>query len=750
MKNTKLSLFCSVLTMLVVMILLSCTGSKTVKLKVSETNNFPVMELNNPYGTDIIIQPVSSDKGSIGFKLNGEIFWLSGEPSKKVTDKDLTKFTWEINGKYNAELEIIGNKDELNFQMKLISDENDAKAEEWLFNIKALEDEYFTGALERVVDGFQGKSWSEDIKTAMNLRNEIVEIKVKSTVAAYAPFFLSSNNYGLYVHGTWPGIFDFCKSDSNTVQVSFEGSELSFKFYLSSSPKEIVKKHALETGPSYLAPKWAFGPWRWRDEHSNNKVYFDGSRVKSPYNSDITEDILMMQAYDIPCTAYWIDRPWGPGTFGYDDFEIDYKRLPEFEEMISWLNSKNIELMLWICPWAYGKMADTAGEKGYGLIGKNMMRPVGGFPGGPGGPNRPVAGMPDTQGRPGIFGFTERGNRFDNMPVRQENMTVMDFTNPEAVKWWGESGPAKLAKMGVKGFKLDRGDGERLCDSLHLKTFSGISYRENYNDYCRQFVKTTYDAVKSVLGDDFILFPRAQYTGSARYGAMWAGDTYSSDKGLRSVVIALQRCAVMGYPLWTSDACGYSGPVDREVSMRWIGFSCFSPVMEIGPTNNKGFWDLNSDPTYDNELIAVWRFYSNLRMSLIDYVYGVAKNASETGMPVARPLFLEYPEQEECWNNWETYKFGDDLLVSVIWEKGVTKQQVYLPSGETWIDLWNNKEYEGGQYIEVDALLYQTPVFLRKGSTLVLPDFNKLYEESVKVASVKYKMTDLEAKEGWR
>jgi alpha-D-xyloside xylohydrolase len=184
--------------------------------------------------------------------------------------------------------------------------------------------------------------------------------------------------------------------------------------------------------------------------------------------------------------------------------------------------------------------------------------------------------------------------------------------------------------------------------------------------------------------------------------------------------------------------------------MRWIGFSCFSPIMEIGPTNNKGFWNLNSDPSYDNELIAVWRFYSNLRMSLIDYIYNLTKNASETGMPVARPLFLEYPEQKESWNNWETYKFGDDLLVSVIWEKGVTKQQVYLPSGETWIDLWNNKEYDGGQYIEANALPHQTPVFLRKGSTLVLPDFNKLYEESVKIASVKYKMTDLEAKEGWR
>lgn len=439
-------------------------------------------------------------------------------------------------------------------------------------------------------------------------------------------------------------------------------------------------------------------------------------------------DILMMQAYDIPCTAYWIDRPWGLGPFGYDDFEIDYERLPGFEEMIQWLNRKNIELMLWICPWAYGKMADTARVKGYGLVAKNMR------------PDFNMPGRPDRKGNP-------PGNR----PARQEQkMVVIDFTNPEAARWWGELGPAKLAKMGVKGFKLDRGDGEKECDSLHLMTHSGISYRENFNDYSPQFVKAAYEAVKPVLGDNFILFPRAQYTGSARYGAMWAGDTYSSDKGLRSVVIAMQRCAIMGYPLWSSDAGGYSGQLDREVAKRWIGFSCFSPIMEIGPTNNQGFWGLSTEPSFDSELLAVWRFYAKLRMSLVDYIYTMAKTATETGMPVARPLFLEYPEQIESWNDWSTYKLGDDLLVSIIWEKGKTRQQVYLPSGETWIDLWNDKEYEGGQLLEVDAPPYQTPVFLRKGSTLELPDLNKLYTESVKNTFVKYKMSDLEIREDWK
>jgi alpha-glucosidase (family GH31 glycosyl hydrolase) len=95
-----------------------------------------------------------------------------------------------------------------------------------------------------------------------------------------------------------------------------------------------------------------------------------------------------------------------------------------------------------------------------------------------------------------------------------------------------------------------------------------------------------------------------------------------------------------------------------------------------------------------------------------------------------------------------TGHFGDDLLVSIIWEEGKSKHTLYLPSGETWINLWNKKEYSGGQYIEVDALVYQTPVFLRKGAELKLPDMNQLYEESVKLTSNKYDLKKLESSEG--
>ncbi len=684
--------------LIVSLLFAGCSSDRTSVVILNKGDeSFASLQFLNPYGNDFVLSPVENT-GAVGYELNGQVFWLKGQPEISNSSEKETTYTWRNNGNtVTLQVRNSNNEKELTFSLN-----PKEKPSRWFLNVAASENEYYTGIFERVTDGPQTESWRAGITTGLNMHGERVEVKLKPTVSAYAPFYISSENYAFFVHGTWPGIIDFCKEKADRVQISFEGPDLSFSLMTGETPAELVKRHALETGPSYVPPKWAFGPWRWRDDHFNNKTYFDGSKVTAPYNTDVVEDVLMMQAYDIPMTAYWIDRPWGPGIRGFDDYKIDYERLPRFEEMVKWLNGKNIQMMLWIGPFVMGDMASVADERGYGLVSKEW---------------------------------------------KNSRQVLMDFSNKEACKWWAENGPAKLAKMGVKGYKLDRADGEKLCDSLHLETSTGTSYRENFNDYPRQYVKATYDAVKPILGDDFILFPRAQYTGSAKYGGMWAGDTGNPQEGLRSALIGMQRCAVMGYPVWGSDTGGYPKRIERETTMRWMGFSCFSPIMEVGPTNNLGFWGMNYEPSFDKELLAVWRFYSKLRMSLIDYLYEYVKNASVTGMPVARPLFLEYPGQPESWNNWTTYKLGDDLLVSVVWENGKIQQNVYLPAGETWIDLWTKEEYKGGTYVEAEAPVYQIPVFLRKGSQLFLPDFNELYRESVEKTAVQYKMSDLEAKE---
>ena len=106
---------------------------------------------------------------------------------------------------------------------------------------------------------------------------------------------------------------------------------------------------------------------------------------------------------------------------------------------------------------------------------------------------------------------------------------------------------------------------------------------------------------------------------------------------------------------------------------RLMAFSCFTPIMEVDPTRNFGFWNLPRTPSYDAELIAIWRLYARLHQRLAEYSYAQAKIAQQTGTPVIRRLLLLEPKALEAWSNWQTYLYGSDLLVSPIWEKRITR-----------------------------------------------------------------------------
>lgn len=573
----------------------------------------------------------------------------------------------------------------------------------WGFAIDARADEYFTGLMERTVDGPQQASWAAGLKSAMNLRGQKVDLILKPTTSVYAPFYLSSRGYATFAKTDWPGKYDFCVSDPQRVKIEFEGPALEMKFYTAADPATLVKAHALDAGPPFLPPKWLYTPWRWRDEHTQRPSYYDGTPVTGPFNSEAMEDVLMMQAYGIPCGVYWIDRPWGPGKpWGYDDFEIDSKRLPNFARMIQWLGAMDTKMVLWIGPFFQGQMATNALARGWNLAGQ--VRP-------------------------------RNGN----------NYPMVDFSNPDAKAYW-QSGVEKLLKLGVAGFKLDRAE-EDIPESGPFKIHDGRSIRENRNAYPPMYVKATYEIAAKYRGQDFALMPRAAYTGSSPYGVFWGGDVGGAQEGLRASIIALQRSAVLGYPNWGADTCGYGkSPLEQEVCARWLAFSCFNPIMEVGPTRNLAFWNLPREPKYDATLIAIWRLYARLHQRLVDYSYAHGKAATETGLPIVRPLFLVDPKAPQAWANWWSFLYGSDILVSPIWEKNKREQEVYLPAGSQWRDAWHPElTHAGGQTLKVKTELHQIPIFVRVGASVELGDLNQEWSESLRLAQTPPDLKPLDA-----
>ena len=183
----------------------------------------------------------------------------------------------------------------------------------------------------------------------------------------------------------------------------------------------------------------------------------------------------------------------------------------------------------------------------------------------------------------------------------------------------------------MAGFKLDRSE-ENIPETGPEKVFDGRSIRENRNAYPAMFVQAAYEVAAKHRGDDFVVMPRAAYTGSSRYGVFWGGDIGGTQEGLRASIIAVQRAAVMGYPNWGSDTCGYNQQLmEQEVCGRWLAFSAFTPIMEVGPTRNVAFWNAPRPPQYDDTLIALWRLYARLHQRLSDYSYRLAQEAHRIG-----------------------------------------------------------------------------------------------------------------------
>ena len=258
--------------------------------------------------------------------------------------------------------------------------------------------------------------------------------------------------------------------------------------------------------------------------------------------------------------------------------------------------------------------------------------------------------------------------------------------------------------------------------------------------------KAVYDIAKKYRGNDFVAMPRGAYTGTAEYSVNWGGDIGGTQEGLRASIVAIQRSAVMGYSNWGADTCGYSGQLlEQETCSRWLAFSAFNPIMEIGPTKDVGFWNTPREPKYDAQLIAMWRMYARIHEKLIDYGYQHAVEANKTGMPIVRPLFFADPKSKEAWENWWTFQYGKDIVVSPVWEKGVREQKVYLPKGEKWRDAWDGKIYAGGQTITVKSDVYHLPIFIRFGSKIDLGDLNKEWQESFAIAQKKPDLKPLDA-----
>jgi alpha-glucosidase (family GH31 glycosyl hydrolase) len=241
--------------------------------------------------------------------------------------------------------------------------------------------------------------------------------------------------------------------------------------------------------------------------------------------------------------------------------------------------------------------------------------------------------------------------------------------------------------------------------------------------------------------------------GSHRYGIFFTGDLDGVWASLPVLIPATIQGGNQLTPYMNNLCCGVFGvDLPQELYERWVQFGAFSPLLWF-----HGLWGLRLPWEYGLEGEENYRKFVGLRYRLIPYIYTCSRVAHETGLPLVRGMYLEYPEQEAAYTNEEQYMFGNELLVAPITAPGNAKlpqfresdrflvspvsapgdghparKQVWLPAGQQWFDFFTGDLYAGGQTVVHECPLNRMPLFVRAGSILPMaPDMVRSDEKPV-------------------
>ena len=248
--------------------------------------------------------------------------------------------------------------------------------------------------------------------------------------------------------------------------------------------------------------------------------------------------------------------------------------------------------------------------------------------------------------------------------------------------------------------------------------------------YPYYYSKLAYDGMKKMGRDDIVTLARCAYLGAQKFGTLvWSGDIPSPFESLAAQVKSGLNMAMCGIPWWTTDIGGfYGGDINsdyfRELIVRWFQYGVFCPVKRLHGSRegHDRTRDIIEPTGGENELwsfgdavFGILKDLVELREKLRPYIEKHMEIVAKTGAPLMRPMFFDYPDDEECYKTGEQYMFGDDILFAPIVNQGQTKKEVYLPAGD-WIFTRDKQTFEGGRKYTVKAAIDEIIVFVKKGA----------------------------------
>ena len=476
------------------------------------------------------------------------------------------------------------------------------------------------------------------------------------------PFFLSGKGYGVLVDNEGDVSFEVASEKVEFTQFSVKGERLDYYIINGSTPKGVIEKYTALTGRPALPPAWSFGLW-----------------LSTSFTTNYDEKTVMsfvqgMKERKIPLHVFHFDCFWMKG-FEWCNFEWDADVFPNPKEMIENYHKVGLKICVWINPYIAqkSKLFQEGMENGY-------------------------------------FLRKENGDVWQT-DLWQAGMAVVDFTNPSACAWYTAK-LKSLLDMGVDCFKTDFG--ERIPVKGILYSDQSVDPVKMHNHYTYLYNKTVFDLIKQEKGEnEAIVFARSATAGSQKFPVHWGGDCSATYSSMAESLRGGLSLASSGFGFWSHDISGFEDTAPSDVYKRWCQFGLLSSHSRLhGSSSYRVPW------LFDEESCDVLRKFVNLKCDLMPYIYAKAVEAHETGLPIMRPMFMEFPEDRACESLDRQYMFGDRLLVAPVFSSS-GKVDYYLPKG-SWVDLLTHELIPGGEWKNEFYPMDRLPLLVKPNSILVM------------------------------
>ncbi|MDR0248395.1 MAG: alpha-xylosidase [Oscillospiraceae bacterium] len=470
------------------------------------------------------------------------------------------------------------------------------------------------------------------------------------------PFCVSSSGYGVFVNHTEAVSFEVCSEAVSKLSFSVRGEELRYMIIGGEDMREVISRYTDITGKPALPPAWSFGLW-----------------LSTSFTTDYDEGTVNtftdgMASRGIPLSVFHFDCFWMK-EYRWCDFTWDADIFPDPPGMLSRLKQKGLRICVWINPYIGQRSPLFAQAAQHGYLLK-----------------------------------TKDGNVWQ-CDAWQPGMGIVDFTNPDAALWY-QSHLRRLMGEGVDCFKTDFGERIPTDCAYH----SGACPERMHNYYAYLYNKAVFDVVKAERGEgEAVVFARSATAGCQRFPVHWGGDCEATYESMAETLRGGLSLALAGFGFWSHDIGGFEQTAAPDLYKRWVAFGLFSTHSRLhGNSSYRVPW------LFDEEASEVLKFFAVWKCRLMPYIYSQAALSRRTGLPVMRPMVLEFGSDPVCRRLDRQYMLGESILVAPIFNpQGMA--EYYLPEG-VWTHLFTGEGRQGGRYYRERHDYFSLPVYVRENS----------------------------------